>query len=134
LGILRATAPPGPRRRSRPATRPDGAPDAGEAAELREHVLALDFVLRYPQTWAAFQGRYLRALHSALAPLKRAGGVPDGPVDWQTMHRSGRLREQGSLAVGASGSPPAAGGGQFALPYVCVSATVRLRRVTRRTG
>jgi hypothetical protein len=127
-----APASPGPRRRPRPAPRPDEAPLAGEVAERRERVVALDLVLRYPETWAAFQGRYLRALRAALAPLERSGWVPDGPVDWETMHRSGRVREEGPLAAdGGSGSLPA-GGGRFAPPYVCTSVTVRLRRATPR--
>jgi hypothetical protein len=96
-------------------------------------VAALDLVLRYPESWAAFQGRYLRALQASLAPLLRAGWRPDGPIDWETLHRAGRLREEGPMARAEASqpgavNPPPTPGGCFAPLYVCVCASVRLRR------
>jgi hypothetical protein len=134
-------SPAGPRspRRGRPrAAAPRAAAPREEGdesgAEVLEHVVALDLVLRYPETWAAFQGRYLHALRAALAPLLDAGWLPDGPVDWGSLRRAGRLQEAGPMAgcpMAESAAPapgPPTAGGPFAPLYVCVAASVRLRR------
>jgi hypothetical protein len=127
------SGPRGPRRGRPQAAVPRAAVPRGEGdesgAEVHEHVVALDLVLRYPETWAAFQARYLHALRAALAPLLDAGWLPDGPIDWDTLRRAGRLQEAGPMAGSAAPAtgPPTAGG-PFAPLYVCISASVRLRR------
>jgi hypothetical protein len=109
------------------------APDEAAAPAYTEHVIRLGLVLRYPETWDSFHGRYLRAVETALARLQAQGWQPDGAVDWETMHAGGRLWEAGAL-IGAVPTRAGAAGGRFGPVYVCDAVTVRLRRTDGSAG